>query len=244
MNLQFKPCMLIDIFSSFDPITTTPQFSLIHISFLPIILPCLLFLIIAHSAFWLNYSRFSHALFIPSNFIWDQLTQTISFNLKGLSSILTPLFSCLIILNLFGLIPYVFSTTSHLSFTLVLGLPLWLSLIISGILTNPSSWAASLLPGGAPRWLNPFLVLIETIRISVRPITLRFRLAANITAGHIVLTLIGIYLAYRIFTLSSFLSATLILIQIGYIMFEIGICLIQAFIFCLLLSLYSDDHPI
>ena len=236
--------MLIDIFSSFDPITTTPQFSLIHISLLPIIFPCILFLLLAHSSLWLNYSRFSNSLLIPSNFIWDQLTRTISFKLKGFSSLLTPLFSTLIFLNLFGLIPYVFRITSHLSFTLVIGLPLWFSLILSGILTNPSTWAASLLPGGAPRWLNPFLVLIETIRISVRPITLSFRLAANMTAGHIVLTLIRIYLAYRIFTLSSFLSITLILIQTGYIMFEIGICLIQAFIFCLLLSLYSDDHPV
>jgi len=235
--------MIIDIFSSFDPVTSTPQFSLLNFSSFPLFFPCILFLSLAYFPLWLSHSRLTHALFIPLNFIWGQLTRTTSFNLKGLSSLLAPLFLILIILNLFGLIPYIFSATRHLSFTLVMGLPLWLALIISGILTSPSSWAAALLPGGAPRWLNPFLVLIETISISVRPITLRFRLAANITAGHIVLTLIGIYLTYRIFSLSSFFSLTLILIQIGYILFEIGICLIQAFIFCLLLSLYSDDHP-
>jgi F0F1-type ATP synthase membrane subunit a len=34
----------------------------------------------------------------------------------------------------------------------------------------------------------------------------------------------------------------LFIIQVGYIMFEIGICFIQRYIFCLLLSLYRDDH--
>jgi ATP synthase subunit 6 len=84
-------------------------------------------------------------------------------------------------------------------------------------------------------------VLIESTRIIVRPITLSFRLAANISAGHIVLGLVGIYAAAAI--TSSLLSTTLfILLSAGYILFEVAICLIQAYIFCLLLSLYRDDH--
>lgn len=235
--------MLIDIFSSFDPITSSPQISIIKTFLQPIVIPCLIFLLFSHFSIWLNPSRISHANLIPIKFIWEQLRRTNSFFLKGFSSLLVPLFFSLIILNLLGLMPYIFRITRHLSFTLVMGLPLWISLLLSGIIYNPSHWTASLLPGGAPRWLNPFLVLIETTRISVRPITLRFRLAANITAGHIVLTLIGLYLTYRIFSLRRIISLFLILIQVGYILFEIGICLIQAFIFCLLLSLYSDDHP-
>ena len=53
---------------------------------------------------------------------------------------------------------------------------------------------AALLPIGAPAALNPFLVLIETVRIMARPVTLSVRLIANMRAGHIVLTLIGNYL--------------------------------------------------
>jgi F0F1-type ATP synthase membrane subunit a len=34
----------------------------------------------------------------------------------------------------------------------------------------------------------------------------------------------------------------LISTTVGYVLFEVAICLIQAYIFCLLLSLYSDDH--
>ena len=116
------------------------------------------------------------------------------------------------------------------------------SLIITAAVWSPSSFAAHLLPAGAPDWLNPFLVLIETIRICLRPITLSFRLAANIRAGHIVLGLIAIYISRRIFYPSLSLGL-LFITQVFYTLFEVGICLIQAYIFCLLLTLYSDDHP-
>jgi len=100
---------------------------------------------------------------------------------------------------------------------------------------------AGLLPGGAPDWLNPFLVIVETISIVVRPITLSVRLVANIRAGHIVLRLIGIYASSYIF-ISTARFVTLLGIQVGYIMFEMGICIIQGYIFCLLITLYADDH--
>lgn len=102
---------------------------------------------------------------------------------------------------------------------------------------------AGLLPAGAPNVLNPPLVLIETVRISVRFITLSFRLAANITAGHIVLGLIGIYARTALFS-SVYSSILLLFIQSFFIMFELGVGVIQAYIFCLLLTLYSDDHPL
>jgi F0F1-type ATP synthase membrane subunit a len=60
-------------------------------------------------------------------------------------------------------------------------------------------------------------------------------------AGHIVLALIGLYAAVSIFRV-GFITLILIIITIGYILFEVAICVIQAYIFCLLLTLYSDDH--
>jgi F0F1-type ATP synthase membrane subunit a len=75
----------------------------------------------------------------------------------------------------------------------------------------------------------------------VRPLTLSFRLAANMRAGHIVLGLVGIYGAAAVLNPSSG-TPLLLIVSIGYIIFEIAICIIQAYIFCLLLSLYADDH--
>ena len=76
----------------------------------------------------------------------------------------------------------------------------------------------------------------------MRPITLSFRLAANLTAGHVVLTLLGVYLTYALISCNITSTAALFLIQTGYTLFEVGICIIQAYIYCLLLSLYTEDH--
>jgi F-type H+-transporting ATPase subunit a len=97
------------------------------------------------------------------------------------------------------------------------------------------------LPGGAPGWLNPFLVLVESVRIFVRPITISVRLVANMRAGHVVLCLIGIYCVCYFF-LSWYLFLIILVVQISYIMFELGIGGIQSYIFRLLMSLYADDH--
>jgi len=175
--------------------------------------------------------------------VTSQIFRSFGFNMGGFINIVTGLFLFLIFINLSGLIPYVFSTTRHLAVSLSLGLPLWLSLIISAIFFNPRSVVAGLLPMGAPAPLNPFLVIIETVRILVRPITLSVRLTANMRAGHIVLTLVGNYLTARFFISSIFSILLLISIQVLYTIFEFGISLIQAYIFCLLITLYSDEHP-
>ena len=230
--------MIVDIFSSFDPATCSSY------SISPELFWILSFLCLVpiQASLWISPSRTS---WIPITFmetIRSQASRTFILHLKGFPVLLVRLFIMLIRLNLLGLIPYVFRSTRHLLLTLSLGLPLWLSLIIRGIIYAPKKFVAHFLPSGAPDWLNPFLVLTETIRISVRFITLSFRLAANIRAGHILLGLMGIAGSSAIFSsIPSFLTLTLV--QLGYIIFEMGIRLIQAYIFCLLLTLYSDDHP-
>jgi ATP synthase subunit 6 len=229
--------MIPDIFSSFDPI----RFNSINPSLRLFIIINILLIIITQLTFWISTSRrnsFSAPIIL---LILAQLSRTYITHLKGLSQTVSTLFFSIVIINLIGLIPYFFRTSSHLIFTLIFGLPLWLSIILSTFSKSIIKSIAHLLPDGAPDWLNPFLVLIETTRVTVRPITLSFRLAANIRAGHIVLGLIGIYCAAAWF--SSIIGLIfLILSTIGYILFEVAICLIQAYIFCLLLSLYSDDH--
>lgn len=93
---------------------------------------------------------------------------------------------------------------------------------------------ARLIPNGAPLGLTPFLGLVETIRHLIRPLTLRFRLIANISTGHIILGIIRIYLITTI--------PSLYIGKVFYILFEIGISVIQAYIFRLLLRLYLKDY--
>jgi ATP synthase subunit 6 len=229
--------MIPDIFSSFDPHiynTLFPSNSLFLIINIRLVL-------LIQAGYWIINARQSTFIVPLKTTIFSQLRRTFRYQLKGASSIISSTFIILIIINLMGIIPYTFRTSRHLIFTLVLGFPIWLRFIISRAIYRPKKTVAHLLPDGAPDWLNPFLVIIETTRIIVRPLTLSFRLAANIRACHIVLSLVGIYWASAWFT-RSFGTSLLILTTLGYILFEFAICLIQAYIFCLLLSLYSNDH--
>ena len=225
--------MIPDIFSSFDQ----------NIFFLDrkIWLLILIFPLFINSILWISLSSIKWLTISIFLFIYNQISLTLIKYIKRINFIITSLFIILLLLNLSGLIPYIFSISRHLIFSLTLRLPIWISLILSSFKINKKETIAHLLPSGAPEWLNPFLVIIETISILVRPLTLRFRLAANISAGHIILILIRTYLAKRIINLSySFFF--LYFIQIIYFLFEIAISLIQAYIFCLLLSLYRNDH--
>nr|WOX01898.1 ATP synthase F0 subunit 6 [Oncomelania hupensis]WOX01911.1 ATP synthase F0 subunit 6 [Oncomelania hupensis] len=230
--------MLVDIFSSFDD-NNQVFMSLYMLMWLFSLASIMVF----SSAYWVASPRCDVVLKIFKETVSSQVFRSFGLNMGGFINVLTALFMFLIFMNLSGLIPYVFSSTSHLAVSLSLGLPLWLSLIISAIFYNPSSVVAGLLPMGAPAPLNPFLVIIETVSILVRPITLSVRLTANMSAGHIVLTLIGNYLTASFFMSSIFSMLVLISIQVFYTIFEFGISMIQAYIFCLLITLYSDEHP-
>ena len=156
-----------------------------------------------------------------------------------LSLFLFSLILFFISINLIGLAPYVYGVTRNLWAARSLALLLWGLLLVSGWQNNPSASAAHLAPAGAPGALVPFLVLIETVRILIRPLTLTVRLVANIRAGHIVLSLVA-----NCLTRVSGISFLLILmLNTGYNMFEVFVCVIQAYIFSLLVKLYAEEHP-
>ena len=230
--------MLVDIFSSFDDQNQVflSLYGLIWIFSLTVML-------IFRRSYWVKAPRWNEIILVFKETVASQVRRSYGSNLGSFIGLISGLFLFIIFINLVGLVPYVFRATSHLAISFSLGFPLWLSLIISGVVSAPSSVVAALLPIGAPAPLNPFLVLIETVRIIARPITLSVRLIANIRAGHIVLTLIGNYLTTSLFFLPSVRVLILLRIQVFYTIFEFGIGVIQAYIFCLLITLYSDEHP-
>lgn len=96
---------------------------------------------------------------------------------------------------------------------------------------------AHLVPQGTPAVLIPFIVCIETIRNVIRPGTLAVRLAANIIAGHLLLTLLGNTgpsLSYSILSL-------LIVAQIALLVLESAVAIIQSYVFAVLRTLYSRE---
>lgn len=150
-------------------------------------------------------------------------------------------FSALIIFiffnNFIGLFPYIFTRSRHLIFSVRISLPLWISLIIFGWIKNTNFIFSHLIPSGTPIFLIPFIVLIETIRIIIRPGTLSIRLTANIIAGHLLLTL----LREKAISPIIFVTLIIILIQIILLILEISVSIIQSYVFSILGTLYTKE---
>ncbi len=99
------------------------------------------------------------------------------------------------------------------------------------------------MPSGRPVGLIPLLVLIERVRVLIRPITLGVRLAANITMGHLILHVIGEYVVGFFYRVSIFGRLVGGVVMLGYVIFEFAVRFLQAYVFVLLVGLYSSDHP-
>lgn len=156
---------------------------------------------------------------------------------KGRTLIFISLLTTIIFNNFIGLFPYIFTSTSHLSITLSLAIPIWLSFIFFGWFNYSKYIFAHMVPQRTPSVLIPFIVLIETVSNIIRPGTLAVRLAANIIAGHLLITLLG----NQTSSSSSFILVTLLIVQVLLLSLECAVACIQAYVFAVLSSLYSSE---
>nr|QHN55807.1 ATP synthase F0 subunit 6 [Lynx lynx]QHN55820.1 ATP synthase F0 subunit 6 [Lynx lynx]QHN55833.1 ATP synthase F0 subunit 6 [Lynx lynx]QHN55846.1 ATP synthase F0 subunit 6 [Lynx lynx]QHN55859.1 ATP synthase F0 subunit 6 [Lynx lynx] len=143
--------------------------------------------------------------------------------------------------NLLGLLPHSFTPTTQLSMNLGMAIPLWAGTVITGFRHKTKASLAHFLPQGTPIPLIPMLVIIETISLFIQPVALAVRLTANITAGHLLMHLIGgATLALTNINTSVALITFIILILLTIL--EFAVALIQAYVFTLLVSLYLHDN--
>nr|WJW73701.1 ATP synthase F0 subunit 6 [Lindneromyia sp.] len=223
--------MMTNLFSVFDPSSSIFNLSLNWMS-------TFLGLLMLPSMFWLLPSRY--------HIIWNNVLLTLHKEFKtllgpaghnGSTFIFISLFSLIVFNNFMGLFPYIFTSTSHMTFTLTLALPLWLSFMLYGWLNHTQHMFAHLVPQGTPGVLMPFMVCIETISNVIRPGTLAVRLTANMIAGHLLMTLLGNTgpsLSYAILSL-------LIFAQIALLVLESAVAVIQSYVFAVLSTLYSSE---
>ena len=97
------------------------------------------------------------------------------------------------------------------------------------------------MPNGAPLNLSFLLVAIEIISNFSRPIALGMRLAANLTAGHILLAILADFSIKLLLMSTNIIGMFPFFIIIFMTGLEIGVLFIQAYVFCLLLSIYLKD---
>ncbi|YP_009468932.1 ATP synthase F0 subunit 6 (mitochondrion) [Peromyscus leucopus] len=143
--------------------------------------------------------------------------------------------------NLLGLLPHTFTPTTQLSMNLGMAIPLWAGAVILGFRHKLKSSLAHFLPQGTPISLIPMLIIIETISLFIQPMALAVRLTANITAGHLLIHLIGG--ATLVLTSISPPTASITFLILALLtILEFAVALIQAYVFTLLVSLYLHDN--
>nr|YP_010455444.1 ATP synthase F0 subunit 6 [Anoura geoffroyi]UUA63075.1 ATP synthase F0 subunit 6 [Anoura geoffroyi] len=143
--------------------------------------------------------------------------------------------------NLLGLLPHSFTPTTQLSMNLGMAIPLWAGTVILGFRHKTKASLAHFLPQGTPLPLIPMLIVIETISLFIQPMALAVRLTANITAGHLLIHLIGgATLALMNISTATALITFIILVLLTIL--EFAVALIQAYVFTLLISLYLHDN--
>ncbi len=188
--------------------------------------------------YWLINSQISKSFLKIIFFLKKELLAIFGeINIQGTIFLYIRIFFFIIFSNFIGLFPYIFTSTSHISLTLTLALPLWLGRIIISIIFQYNNLFAHLVPVGTPRFLIPVIVVIESVRNIIRPLTLSIRLAANIVAGHLLLTLLGSQGANL-----SFINLIVLFISLYLLLLlEVAVACIQSYVFTILNSLYLNE---
>nr|YP_665516.1 ATP synthase F0 subunit 6 [Campodea fragilis]ABF49566.1 ATP synthase F0 subunit 6 [Campodea fragilis] len=222
--------MMNNLFSIFDPSSSF----YIQINWLAIFLG----VIIMPFSFWLMPSRFSIIINKVIMTLHKEFKTLLGpTKLPNMTFIPIAFFMAIAFNNFLGLMPFIFTASSHLAFTLTLALPMWISFMLFGWINYSTHMFAHLVPQGTPVALMSFMVCIEMVSNVIRPITLSVRLAANMIAGHLLMTLLGnTGPSLSIMTLSI-----IILTQFALLTLEVAVAFIQSYVFAILGTLYSSE---
>lgn len=218
--------MINNLFVIFDPSTNFLRLNWIIIfSFLILFLPKIFFY--TNQEYFIKYS---YKNFIKINFKYN-INKKLQINYIIIISIFTLIIFC----NVMRLIPFIFTAMRHINITLTLSFIPWIIIFLKRI-KNFKKIIIHIVPANTPNSLIPFIVIIETIRILIRPFTLAIRLTANIISGHILIALLSNILDYNSMTIIPISLILNLLITL-----ELAVSLIQAYVFTILISIYINE---
>ncbi|MBC7784577.1 MAG: F0F1 ATP synthase subunit A [Burkholderiales bacterium] len=177
--------------------------------------------------------------------------------------LLWTLFFFVLINNLLGLLPFdalqnltfgrvfthfepIYGTaTSNFFVTGALALIVFVVVQFNGIKSNGiGGWFHHFL-GGAPWWLSPVMVPVEFLGMLIKPFALAVRLAANMTAGHLLLAVLGsfVFMAWSAMGAAGGLTVGVVSVvaSTAIMMLELFVALLQAYLFAFLTALFISQ---
>ncbi len=159
-------------------------------------------------------------------------------------------FMFILIANLIGMMPFAvvgahpFTVTSQFTVTGVMAVISFSIVLLVGFWKHGFHFFSLFIPHGTPKILLPLIFVIELLSFMVRPFSLALRLFVAMIAGHILVEVFGSFVVSGLNSggiagpAISLLSFTFI---IGVVALELLVCVIQAYVFALLTSLYIND---
>lgn len=249
MFFLYTPLEQFQILSFFSINLFCLDFSFTNILYINIILIFLFYFI------FICCSSYDHSFYVvPNNwqFFLEMMYETIvqllfdNINKKGEKyfPFIVVIFLFILFSNLIGLVPYSFTTTSHIIVTFTLSLTIFIGVNIICIKIYKFEMLSLFIPSNTSLGLAFLLVPIEFISYIFKPISLGVRLFANLMAGHTLLKVIvgfswSILLIDNIFMSIFHIVPLLILILLFGL--ELGVALIQAYVFTILSCIYLNE---
>ncbi|HXP91138.1 MAG TPA: F0F1 ATP synthase subunit A [Fibrobacteria bacterium] len=236
-----------------------PHFLSLHVLMLLIgaVLTFLLALTGARRAGLLPSSPLGHVVEVLLLYIRDEVARPSIGKKDGDKWVpfLATFFFFITVLNLMGLVPLFAGATADISVTAAMSLLVFVVFNAVGIFHNgPFRYVKNLVPSGVPWWVLPILAPIEVVSIFIRAFSLTIRLFANMAAGHIMILVIAGLISILAPMISGSLHGllgggsdgiSLLLtapLPLAFLLFilviKVLVCVLQAFVFTFLSSLY------
>ena len=157
------------------------------------------------------------------------------------------LFMFVLAANVLGMVPYSFTTTSHIVVTFALAGVVITGITLIGLLKHGLGFLKLFAPSGLPAPLYLIIVPIEIISYLTRPVSLSVRLFANMLAGHIIMKIFAMFVvslgaAGGVLSVLAIAPFALNIFMTGL---ELLVAFLQAYVFTILTCIYLNDamHP-
>ena len=170
-------------------------------------------------------------------FISKMISDTAGSKAKPYFAFIFSLFMFVLFCNMFGMIPYSFTVTSHIIVTFMLAAFIFIGVTIIGFIKHGVGYLKLFLPSGVPMVLLPLIVVIEIISYLTRPISLSVRLFANMMAGHTMMKVFGGFVI-SLGIVGGWLPLSFTVALTGL---EILVAFLQAYVFAILTCIYLND---
>jgi F-type H+-transporting ATPase subunit a len=185
-------------------------------------------------------SRAQSAAEMTYGFIYKMVEDVAGHDAVRFFPYIFTLFMFVLFANLLGLLPFAFTTTSHIAVTAVLAFAVFFTVTALGFILNGPGFLKMFWVSSAPLALRPVLALIEVISYFVRPVSHSIRLAGAMMAGHAVAKVFAGFAA----ALGAFFFLPILAVTALYAL-ELLVAVIQAYVFTILTCVYLKDalHP-